>query len=506
MRLHTIFFYLFLLSVPFQTRKVFLGDYSFYGGSFSEYATYFIYLSDIFLILALLSWLMSRKRLSYNKPRRRLTDHRILTYLVLFFSLLVFGLVFKRDYFAISLYQFLKLFEVSLLFLYVYYNLGKEKVLINALFLIAVSGFVQALIAISQFVQQGSIFSSSPIFQKMTGESFLNLYISGVAKFIVEGQKVIRPYGTFPHPNILAGFLIFSLLATIYLYLESKQDKLSSKFYLGKYYSMKGSKSQHLFYSLSWILLIFIQLAALFLTFSRSAWLSFSVSVVVVTIFYVSRETIKINSFLHRLIKFIALYKEMFTVVALFMCLLVSQLSFISSRVNEDIYQKGNVPNNSALSDRKFFNDVSRETISKNVLLGSGLGTFIFQIDDYLERNNIEQELNPWQYQPAHNIYFLVASEIGILGLLFFLLFIFKIISRSIRTLTLSVDKKFNNEDYFVSHETKYMNNPRLSYFLLVVILSFLLIGLFDHYFWTLQQGMLIFWFVLGLIAVNSKD
>ena len=196
----------------------------------------------------------------------------------------------------------------------------------------------------------------------------------------------------------------------------------------------------------------------------------------------------------------------MFTVVALFMCLLVSQLSFISSRVNEDIYQKGNVPNNSALSDRKFFNDVSRETISKNVLLGSGLGTFIFQIDDYLERNNIEQELNPWQYQPAHNIYFLVASEIGILGLLFFLLFIFKIISRSIRTLTLSVDKKFNNEDYFVSHETKYMNNPRLSYFLLVVILSFLLIGLFDHYFWTLQQGMLIFWFVLGLIAVNSKD
>ena len=33
------------------------------------------------------------------------------------------------------------------------------------------------------------------------------------------------------------------------------------------------------------------------------------------------------------------------------------------------------------------------------------------------------------------------------------------------------------------------------------ILAGFLFIGLFDHYFWTLQQGQLVFWIVLGAIA-----
>ncbi|MCK4919376.1 MAG: O-antigen ligase family protein, partial [Candidatus Pacebacteria bacterium] len=156
---------------------------------------------------------------------------------------------------------------------------------------------------------------------------------------------------------------------------------------------------------------------------------------------------------------------------------------------NGDMFSNGNLPNNSAISDRLFYNNVSRETISNNFLFGSGIGTSIFQINSHLKNNYIEQEIEPWQYQPAHNIYFLIASEVGIIGLLFFLLFVVYVTLNSIK---------------IVSRET--ISNSKLSHYLLVIVMTFLFIGMFDHYFWTLQQGQLIFWLVLALIMVISKN
>jgi hypothetical protein len=60
-----------------------------------------------------------------------------------------------------------------------------------------------------------------------------------------------------------------------------------------------------------------------------------------------------------------------------------------------------------------------------------------------------------------------------------------------------------NLKNKIVSRET--ILNVKLNYFLIAMLVSFLFIGLFDHYFWTLQQGRLMFWLVLGLILVNSN-
>jgi len=57
--------------------------------------------------------------------------------------------------------------------------------------------------------------------------------------------------------------------------------------------------------------------------------------------------------------------------------------------------------------------------------------------------------------------------------------------------------------DKIVSRET--LLNVRLNYFLVAIFISFLFIGLFDHYFWTLQQGRLIFWLVLGFMLLSSN-
>ena len=541
--LHIYFFYLFLFSIPFQTRKVFLTEYSFYSGAFTEYTTFFLYLSDIFLILALFFWLILNKKLikrinfteinikgtsekskschsrgggnpefnsKYNILRynfgsflkfSKTKNNQIWKYFLLFVFVLGMNLILKRDYFEISLFQFLKFIEVFLLLIFVYFNLKRKKILFNSLLILSISGFFQGIIAILQFINQKSVFYNSPFVQKLIGESLIDSNISGVANFVFEGQKIVRSYGTFPHPNILGGFLIFTIFITIFLYLESKSGYLSSRilsFRLNRQdNNTNRHKSQGVFYVYFWVVLIFVQISALFLTFSRVSWIGAILAVILLCFFclfnkIVSRETILLRqvNFFRKILNISYNYKELLIAVILFLLVIISNFFLIQARFNGDMFSNSNLPNNSAISDRLFYNNVSRETISNNFLFGSGIGTSIFQINNYLKNNDIEQEIEPWQYQPAHNIYFLIASEVGIIGLLFFLLlFIVYVISNSIK---------------IVSRET--ISNNKLSPYLLVILMTFLFIGVFDHYFWTLQQGQLIFWLVLALIMVISKN
>ncbi|MDF1498689.1 MAG: hypothetical protein P1P85_05070 [Patescibacteria group bacterium] len=386
--------------------------------------------------------------------------------------------------------------------IYVYFNLKKEKILLNSLFIVVISGFLQGVIAIQQFVSQSSIFYNYPILRKITGESLIGADILGVAKFVFEGQKIVRSYGTFPHPNILGGFLIFTILITVFLYLESKSGYLSSKIsnirLLIQYYNTNGYKCQNIFYSLLWVFLIFVQVSALLLTFSRVSWFSFCFAIGILFFIYfmhiynVSRETniFKKIYYYKKFINLIIRFKELFIVCFLLIYLIISNFSIIQVRLDDNLLSNSSLPSNYAISDRSFYNNVSRETLSDNLLFGSGLGTSIFQIDEYAKNNNINQKIESWQYQPTHNIYYLIASEIGLLGLMIFLLIIINIIL-------------YNFNRQIVSRET--IIYKKLNYYLYAIFLSFLFIGLFDHYFWTLQQGRLIFWMILGLLLIVNN-
>ena len=675
--LHIYFFYLFLFSIPFQTRKVFLTEYSFYSGDFTEWTTFFVYASDVFLILALFFWIVFvlknysfKKRCKnnfvegnmkvkdnvrkycphfseiikflYDKFKKTTELSKVWLFLFAFLFWIALNLAISNNYVEISVFQTVKLIELSLLAFFVYFNLKNKKILINSLLILVFAGFLQSLVAIYQFIVQHSIFTS-PVLAKITGEAVLGPQVPGVAKILVDGEKIVRAYGTFPHPNILGSFLIFTTLITIYIYSEHKRVEKSSEFEqdinseseqklifprssqmftlvyvqiskflkLFSYDNTKTRKSQGVLYPLLWIILLFSQATAIFFTFSRTAWAGFLLSLSIICIFYfynhkiVSRETIsKINnSIKNTIIKF----KELFIVFLLLIFLVISNFSIIQARIGDNLLSvNSRLPDNSAISDRNFYNNVSRETISNNSFFGSGLGTYIFQIDGYLEKNKIKQKFEPWQYQPAHNIYFLIASETGVIGLLFFLLFLVYIISISIKIVSRetifknysSPDKgrlggvfeklqncnselmtrnffsfllniftlrrcRFKVDEYRAhkpslalpirpslrtgscqggnpnssSGKGNYKNSPlersggvfensqdynlksnnnvsretlldirKLNFFLLAILISFLFIGLFDHYFWTLQQGRLMFWLVLGLILANCRN
>ena len=418
-KLHICFFYLFLFSIPFQTRKVFLTEYSFFSGAFTEYATFFIYASDIFLMLALFFWLVFnykktfffntssqffRKGLQINRGfiRDKIVAlakfRKAWLFLFLFIIWLAINTVINSDYLKISAFQVVKFIELFLLLTYLYFNLRSKKALIRSIFIVSSVGFLQSLIAIYQFIFQHSLFNSQ-VMHRLTGEAILGSQVSGIAKIVVDGEKVVRSYGTFPHPNVLGGFLIFSIIVSIYLLLQHKHTFLSScKLNYVQFYNTKFNKSQiYIAISLFWIVVISTQITALLFTFSRSAWMGFIISIIVLSfLLYLRRSNI-----------------------------------------------------------------VSRETMLDDVKNNTNKMDCDFQI---VSRETISGE-------------------------------------------TKNSESKNNYISNIVSCETLLNFKGELNCYLLAIFISFLFIGLFDHYFWTLQQGRLIFWLILGmlLIDVNFK-
>jgi O-antigen ligase len=84
-------------------------------------------------------------------------------------------------------------------------------------------------------------------------------------------------------------------------------------------------------------------------------------------------------------------------------------------------------------------------------------------------------------------MYLLLASETGIVGLLIFIYILYFTIKRTIKII--------------VSHETMYeMRLERIAG--LSILISYILIGFFDHYLLTIQQGQLLIWVLIGWLII----
>lgn len=106
----------------------------------------------------------------------------------------------------------------------------------------------------------------------------------------------------------------------------------------------------------------------------------------------------------------------------------------------------------------------SLKMIKENFLIGVGLNNFIPNLVKV--SNNY---LNSWELQPVHNIFLLVFSETGIIGLCALC--------------------------YMLYGSLTAYNLP---------LIAIILTGLNDHYWLTLQQNMLLFTFVLALFRIKK--
>jgi O-antigen ligase len=110
-------------------------------------------------------------------------------------------------------------------------------------------------------------------------------------------------------------------------------------------------------------------------------------------------------------------------------------------------------------------------------IFGVGLKNFFFHEISY------QKNFSTTLLQPIHNIYAQVAVELGVVGLLTFI------------ALLIFTAKRL----------ASYLNKTSAR-ICMILLISVCLVGLFDHYFATLQQGSLMLAIILGLSWSKIKE
>ena len=427
--------YLLVFLLPFNIRKVI---YEFSG----EYGTIFFYATDLILLLLLL--------LNISKIKDFILENRRENIYLGVFVIALFLSVFISSQFLISSYDFLQLIlYVGMAIILSQIIKNKKQIFENILIIILGTSLFESLLAFLQFSRQHNFGLW------FLGETKFGPLITGVAKISTSYGPLVRPYGTFLHPNILAAFLILGLFSAIYFRLKISQSLLEPKSYEAQLRKILIKKiCLNIFLGIS----IFFLLMGLILTFSRGAWMSFALSVVGLSIYLI-------------------LFNKSYLKIAVALLVLLSASSvliysitrpFVDSRLKV-------FPGDSSITLRSTYNNLGFYLIKTHPFLGVGIGNQTL----YSTENNIYKIFNLnqfWQLEPVHNLYLLIGAEIGLIGLLAFVIFIFK-------------------TGWLLSHE------PNLEKIIVLVMLdSFLIFGLFDHFFWTINQGKLMLWLVIGLM------
>jgi len=421
-KIRKLLFYLIVFFIPFNIKK-----FLFYFNTPFEipinYNATFLYFFDVLVLFFLILSVKDFKNFfSFSK-----------------FFYIFLGLVFIFGFFALNfsifLYSFFRFFLFALFGGAVAYYLSQNAISLQKTFLVlGFSGFLQTIISVLQFRNQSSIGL------KILGESVLGPETSGVARVYTPFGNLLRVYGTMPHANILATFLVIAFLSFIYLFLKKKNI----------YYLIPASTL----------------VIGIILTFSRSGFFIFFLGILA-TFFIL---------FLNRNFK-----KEIFIfavfLIILFLILFLEFKDLIFAR----FYVSFNEP---SFVHRAYYNLIGIELFKKYPILGVGFGN---QILAGLKNGLYSaQNLNfSWQWQPIHNIYLLVLVETGVISFLIFLFFFFSIFLKSIKLLKKNL---FSN---------KFLD----FYFTFLILLLMLIIGIIDHFPLKLESGMLLFFLFLGLVV-----
>ncbi len=425
--------YLIAFLLPIQTRLFLrLGE--------TEYSTISLYGIDFLIVIILLVHCF----IALRSLRSRINDLRISTiwWLIAGLDLFIFISIFFASDKILAIYHYgIFLLGVGLFWLVISAKYDRIKLIWS--FVLGLS--LQACLGIWQFVAQSSFAS------KWLGIAMHNSSDLGVSVIeILNGERWLRAYGGLDHPNVLGGAMAVGILGLIGLAIEETRNP--SKGRTGKKQALSNFQFITLFtvYCLLFTVLLF--------SFSRAAWLAFVVGVVVLlTIYFIRKDYFQQKI----LLKFI---------------LLSAVLIFIFYNIYPNLFQTRIVGEtrleNKSNQERIASLQESKEIIKDNLFFGTGIGNYTLVLREKFPNQEI------WYYQPAHNTYLLVLSEIGVFGFLF-------LVSCFL---------------YLV-----YRNCLGRNYVNIAIIISIATMMLFDHWWWSLHFGMLFFWFILALLYIRGK-
>ncbi|PIR92413.1 hypothetical protein COU01_01875 [Candidatus Falkowbacteria bacterium CG10_big_fil_rev_8_21_14_0_10_44_15] len=431
--------YILIFLLPLQTRWMAkLGELN---GGYWEYGTYSLYFTDVLvlLLLCLLAALaiVNHKFSIFNFQFSKIWIIIGILELVIFISALA-----APDK-SLALYGYGRfLLGAGLFFLLTQISYDKIKLYWG----VVAAGAAQSILALQQFMTQ-AVWGNKWL--GMAAQEAKNLGVS-VVEF--GDERWLRAYGSLPHPNILGGFLAVTLLVNIILYFTLWQNWQTAE-------NIKQDKKYKTGLILSLIFFI-LNLVGLLLTFSRSAWLGFAVGALTLTLFPIfsgrGKQDLKVFS------------KFVFIIIAVGGLFFYFFREPILSRINID----GRLENKS-VAERTEYNQEARQIINKHWLFGAGVKNYGLAV-----YNEISNHKPAYAYQPAHNAFLLIWAEIGVLGLISFLVFLFSCF---------------------------FMLWRRKNFEIMAVLAAMVAMMPFDHWWWSLAFGGMIMWVVLGIVYADRK-
>lgn len=302
-------------------------------------------------------------------------------------------------------------------------------------------GVVQGVLAAWQFFAQEIAGS------KWFGTAFHSARQLG--DFVVEfgDERWLRAYGAFGSPNILGGFLALVYVVGLIIAVLKISPRFSEpeKKLAVPPSAMSKFSGWEIFIAAGQL----VVLAGLVFSFSRGAWLSALAGTGILWLVAPGRRALRRQ-----------LVVALVFLIACFLLLwpLITTRLTVTGRLEQ-------------LSVTSRFSDYSNwwrlaTTYPALLLTGSGPGTYT------LLWHQQNPALPVWHYQPIHNSYLLVLTELGAPGLVFFVL------------LGILAARRFKRNRLF-----------------LPVVMVLGISALFDHFWWSLYGGILLWWAACGLAS-----
>lgn len=408
-----------LLSIPTQLGRHFWLKESSVMGVRIDYLSIIFYLTD----LVWLGWVIK------NKETKKILNSKSLNFTNLIILLFVGVNIIFSGARWVALYRWLRIGQWWLTIKLV--NKNKKEILNYLIKIVPWWIIVESFLGLAQIINGGSL---NGIWWWL-GERRFTYGGIGIAQFRILDQAWIRAYGTFSHPNSLAGFLLLA-----WLWLKSSVLRAPPL--------KKGGLFRVWYWVVNWSAVMGIVLSG-----SRIVWGLTIVLLVVEEILKTKNNAKKgtVATVPSKIIGKILLYIGI-------ICIILGVIS-VNYRLSDFV---GGWDTDS-IEKRELLALSAIKMIKKTPLFGVGAGNFVVNLPKFPVGNFY------WR-QPVHNIFLLVWSEIGILGIM--LLFF------NFRWLILRVSKK------------------RFWWLLVIVGIT----GLFDHYWLTLPQNSWLLAIILGLI------
>ncbi len=418
--------YVFVFLLPWQTRWI-LADPQI-NGQVWEYGRISLYAFDVIFIILLICFLLVKSRkLKVESFKNKKIQ---IIYYILFIVFIIVN-IFVAINKLLTVYWWLRILQ-GILLVWMLSKIKFSKVKLAASFVISVS--LSALLGVTQFLSQQALSN------KWLGLAYHSARDLGQSVVEFADQRWLRAYGSFSHPNILAGFCVIAFILCIWLLSQKKLRSVTIK------------------YRLFLTLVSLVIISGLFFSFSRAAWIVFVIIII------------------NLLIKKI----EWRVVGGSLLLLIVLSLVFLPL-VKTRFYSQERLEINSNVERIETTKD-SFELIKNNLWLGVGLGNYTSELQ------NIKPDLAAWDYQPVHNVYLLVLSEVGIVGwLIIILLFVFCL-------------KKYKDIKRYKKDIIKENNFV----FLFFCFFVFLFLFCFDHFWWTQVSGVLSVFLFLGFLNLKN--